>query len=82
MIRFPQITLIAIMLTTVSAAADPTPWRWLAPLPQGNPLHAAATGGQRLVAVGDNGAILTKPAGSATWEVVDTSALVPANSPQ
>lgn len=53
------------------------PWKWIEPLPQGNALSAAATDGQTLVAVGNFGTILTKPANGGSWQTVDTSHLRP-----
>lgn len=66
----------------ISVAAAAEPWKWLQPQPHGNRLLAAATDGTTMVAVGDHGTIMTKPASGTSWQLIDTSSFRPTQSQQ
>jgi hypothetical protein len=64
--------LSALALWLCSVAAAQPHWSWRNPLPQGDNLNGVAWTGQRLIAVGVGGSILTAeqdPVGSAPWRI-------------
>lgn len=65
--RFLCLLVAAFPAASLFGALGDT-WEWMNPLPQGNALRGAATGGAVTIAVGDNGTVITSSDG-ATWSV-------------
>jgi|GEM_PF-5913114 len=75
-IRTTQAAILALAaVSSLHADSNPQPWTWRAPLPQGNTLRAAAYSPtlDRVVAVGDQSAVMTK-VGNGTWTASTFSA--------
>ncbi len=69
MTRFSAALCLCLVLA-VSAGAQQTPWQWVNPLPQGNPLNGIwALNQDTTVAVGDVGTIIKTTNGGETWQV-------------
>lgn len=59
-LRIFELTILLILLLPTNAAFLMTDqWHWISPLPQGQNVFALATDGQKLLAVGDSGVILS-----------------------
>lgn len=74
MIRFSAV-LFLCLLAALPATSQQTPWQWVNPLPQGNPLNGVwALNRDTIVAVGDVGTVIRTSNGGSTWQVVQSVA--------
>src|SRR5439155_9986335 len=70
-----SVILFGLIGEVFTAAADPLDvWQWRNPLPQGNALRGIAYGNGTVVAVGDNGTILSSGNGD-SWTLETSGSL-------